>query len=270
MRRAPIDARGHLLTLVDRPIPTFRGRMLTVLEVRDRAVVVRTPRSPGGTAVPITGVQRGIDRLLRDGEAPPTAAALGRRSEFVGAVLLTVPGTVRSSDPARIVLRRRRRSMLRPLISTCLGELRQLLVGIRQPTRRRGSPSVLTAGGAWPLVLLGSCAAVAITTYGWTSSPARPLVTTWFLLACPGMALVRFLPYRGVFTLLVLALATSLSLETIIAEAMLKASAWSPHGTLAILIAVTLAGSGIQLRAGLERRSHVPGSRSRTVESRGA
>jgi hypothetical protein len=118
-------------------------------------------------------------------------------------------------DPPRVVLRRVR------------------LVGARAP---------------WALVLLASSVAVAITTYAWPSSPVRPAVTTWFLLVCPGMALVRLLPPRGAVTMLVLAVATSLALETLLAEAMLEANAWSPNATLGILLALTVAGAGIEWR----------------------
>jgi hypothetical protein len=115
----------------------------------------------------------------------------------------------------------------------------------------------------WPLVLFASCLAVAITTYGWTSSPLRPLVTTWFLLVCPGLALMRLLPRRGAVTLFVLAIATSVSLETIVAEAMLETSIWSPRAALAVFIAVTLAGSALRLGG---RRHSRPVARRRLEE----
>jgi hypothetical protein len=131
-------------------------------------------------------------------------------------------------------------------------------------TRRR--PLASDAGAGWPLVLFASCLAVAITTYGWTSSPLRPLVTTWFLLACPGLALVLLLPRRGAVTLFVLAIATSVSLETILAEAMLETRTWSPRAALAVFIAVTLAGCALQL-GGRRHSSPIAGRR---VEERTA
>jgi len=115
----------------------------------------------------------------------------------------------------------------------------------------------------WPLVLFASCLAVAITTYGWTSSPLRPLVTTWFLLACPGLALILLLPRREPVTLFVLAIAASVSLETIVAEAMLETSTWSPRAALAVFIAVTVAGSALQLSG---RRDSRPIARRRVEE----
>jgi hypothetical protein len=119
----------------------------------------------------------------------------------------------------------------------------------------RARPFALDGSVSWPLVLFASCLAVAITAYGWTSSPLRPLVTTWFLLACPGLALMRLLPRRGGVTLFVLAIATSLSLETIVGVAMLETSTWSPRAALAVFIAVTLAGSALQLRGRVEERT---------------
>jgi hypothetical protein len=223
MQRATVDARAHLLTLVDRPITGFRGGPMTVLEIRDRTVLVRTRRAPEGTAIPVAWVQRAIDLLLREGEIPATAEALGRRRDFLSAVLLTLPGAAHASGPPGIALRRRGRWYL-PALGTRV------------------------SGRGWPLALLASSVAVALTTYGWTSSPFRPLVTTWFLLACPGIALVRLLPRRGALTLAVLAIATSLALETLVAEAMLESNLWSPRSTLAILLAVTVAGAVAQLR----------------------
>jgi hypothetical protein len=119
----------------------------------------------------------------------------------------------------------------------------------------RARPFALDGSVSWPLVLFASCLAVAITAYGWTSSPLRPLVTTWFLLACPGLALMLLLPRRGGVTLFVLAIATSLSLETIVGVAMLETSTWSPRAALAVFIAVTLAGSALQLRGRVEERT---------------
>jgi hypothetical protein len=109
----------------------------------------------------------------------------------------------------------------------------------------------------WPAVLLGSCAAVAVTTWVWPASPARAAVTAWFLLVCPGMAFVRLLPDRGPLTRLVLAIAASLAIDTVLAEVMLEAGLWSPEATLGILLALAIAGSGAQLALG--RRIGEPG-----------
>jgi hypothetical protein len=118
---------------------------------------------------------------------------------------------------------------------------------VRLPRAR--SLNFLGARGPWPPVLLCSCAASALMTWGWMSSPLRPAVTTWFLLVCPGMALVRLLPSRGVLAQLVLAVATSLTLETLVAEATLEAKAWSPSATLGLLIVLIVAALAVDLWA---------------------
>jgi hypothetical protein len=91
--------------------------------------------------------------------------------------------------------------------------------------------------------------------WAWTSAPVRPAVTTWFLLVCPGMALVRLLPDRGLMLRLVLAVATSLVLETLVATFMLEAKAWAPSAILGILLLITVAATVLDLRARPRRPS---------------
>jgi hypothetical protein len=114
-----------------------------------------------------------------------------------------------------------------------------------------------TPAGPWPALLVASCVAVAVTTWGWTSAPVRPAVTAWFMLVCPGMALMRLLPDRGTLNRLVLAVAASLAVETVVATTMLEAKLWSPSAALAVLLCVTLAAAGGgRLRLGwVERRA---------------
>ena len=110
----------------------------------------------------------------------------------------------------------------------------------------RGVP-VLTARGPWPPVLLCSVLAVALTTWGWTSSPLRAAVTIWFLLVCPGMALVRLLPWRGTLLQIVLAVAAGLAVETVLAEAAVIAHLWSPGALLLLLFVITIGAVAVDL-----------------------
>ena len=123
--------------------------------------------------------------------------------------------------------------------------------------RRSRFPALrlLGARGTWPSLLLLSCAAVALTTWGWSSSPARPAVTTWFLLACPGMALVRLLPARPLRIQLVLGVAVGLAIESLLATVMLMAKLWSPSATLGILIAMALSATSFELLNGSQART---------------
>ena len=112
--------------------------------------------------------------------------------------------------------------------------------------------------GPWPATAALSCAAVALTTWGWTSSPLRPAVTTWFLLVCPGMALVRLLPQRGLVLRFVLAVATGVALETVVATTMAEAKIWSAGAALAIFLIVTLVGTGLDVRSPSASRTARP------------
>jgi hypothetical protein len=100
-----LDARALVKSLIGRQIPTVKGRPNTVLGVDDANVIVGTTRSPTGELVPIEAVQSGIDRLAKVGEIDVHPDSLGYRSSFVGAVLLTLPGTVLiGTSPPRIRL----------------------------------------------------------------------------------------------------------------------------------------------------------------------
>lgn len=101
------DAREVLRELVDREIRTVTGRLNTVLNVGEAEVRVATARSPGGTGVPIAWVQDALRRLMTDGEIEISVASVGHRSAFLGAVLLTLPGTAAlPTSPPRIRLTR--------------------------------------------------------------------------------------------------------------------------------------------------------------------
>ena len=99
------SARLLLERLRDREIRTVTGAINRILEVQNEAVVVATGRSPNGQSVPIVSVQAALDLLARDREVAVTPEVLGYRSAFVGAVLLTLPGTsAEPGSPPRIVL----------------------------------------------------------------------------------------------------------------------------------------------------------------------
>ena len=99
------NARSLLRSLTGQEISTVTGRPNRVLRLDGDDVIVVTERSPAGTAVPIQMVQSGLDQLEEAGEIEVSVASLGHRSSFVGAVLLTLPGThlIRTSPP-RILL----------------------------------------------------------------------------------------------------------------------------------------------------------------------
>lgn len=100
------DAFEHLRSLRGQTIKTFSGKPNRILMVTGSEVIVGTDKSPEGSGVPIEWVQNGIDLLFEQGEVEIGVPSLGHRGAFVAAVLLTLPGTRRGSNPSRVVLDR--------------------------------------------------------------------------------------------------------------------------------------------------------------------
>jgi len=99
------DARHLLASLVGMSISTVTGRPNAVIGIDDINVRVGTSRSPDGEMVPIEAVQKGVDLLSTTGEVEVNTSTLGHRSSFIGAFLLTLPGTIAvDHSPPRIRL----------------------------------------------------------------------------------------------------------------------------------------------------------------------
>jgi hypothetical protein len=114
---------------------------------------------------------------------------------------------------------------------------------------------------AWPITILASSAAAAVAVYGGLGAPAQPLAAGWFLLICPGMALIR--PLRlAPLEEATLALAASITLVTLTALLLLMSGAWSPRSGLTILLAVAVGGAGAELAAPAWARRRAPTGRA--------
>lgn len=95
---------------------------------------------------------------------------------------------------------------------------------------------------AWPAALFLLTVAVSFLTFTGTLSPLRSAVALPFLFLCPGMAWIRLLHVRSELHELVLAIALSLSIDTIVATAFLYADLPSERLSLAVLVLITLGG----------------------------
>jgi flagellin-like protein len=73
------------------------------------------------------------------------------------------------------------------------------------------------------------------------------LVVLWFVLVCPGIALVRLLRLEDPFAELTLAVAVSIALALVLSGVGLYAGLWSPTVTLCVLIAITVTASHARL-----------------------
>jgi hypothetical protein len=105
----------------------------------------------------------------------------------------------------------------------------------------------------WPVVIVASAIAVAATSILQVGPPVRPVAAFWFLLVCPGMAVVPLLPIGDRLIQFGLAVALSIALDGVVSEAMLYANAWSDQAELAVLIGICLIGTMLQLRKVLRR-----------------
>ena len=68
----------------------------------------------------------------------------------------------------------------------------------------------------------------------------RTLVTFAFLLVCPGLGLANMTRISDRGAILVTAVAMSIAINTLVAEAMAYANAWSPDAALGLLILIAL------------------------------
>lgn len=95
---------------------------------------------------------------------------------------------------------------------------------------------------AWPAVLLLSTVAVSVVTFADIWPSARPFVALPFLLLCPGMAWTRLLRVEPALNAVLLAVALSLAIDTIVSTALLYAHQPSAEASLAALIVITVGG----------------------------
>jgi hypothetical protein len=96
----------------------------------------------------------------------------------------------------------------------------------------------------WREVLLVSAVLAGAIQLAGPHSPLRLAVILWFVLVCPGMAVVRLLGLEDAATELALAVALSIALAMAAGGIALYSGLWAPGATLAILIAFT-AGAAV-------------------------
>jgi len=97
------------------------------------------------------------------------------------------------------------------------------------------------------MVLLFSTLAVCLTAFLDWQSPLRSIITLWFMVVCPGMALVRVFGLRLPVSSWTLAIAFSLALDSAIGIALLYSGNWSWQTGLIILASITAVSAIIDL-----------------------
>jgi hypothetical protein len=99
----------------------------------------------------------------------------------------------------------------------------------------------------WWVVIIASAAATVFGIVSDTSSVLRTTLTFWFLLVCPGMAYIRLLRLNQPATELTLAVALSITIDTVVTLGQVLANAWSVRVSVSILIIISFAGVILQM-----------------------
>jgi hypothetical protein len=107
----------------------------------------------------------------------------------------------------------------------------------------------------WSGLLVASAALAGAVEVAGGQSPLRVAVVLWFVLFCPGMAVVRLLGLHDAAVELALAVAVSVALAVAAGGIALYSGLWSPRATLAILILITIGGAAAPLVRSLPGRS---------------
>lgn len=100
-------------------------------------------------------------------------------------------------------------------------------------------------GNLWPVVLGLSAIVAWFVTVSPEGASFRNFVLLWFLLVCPGMAVVRLVSLRDALSEWTLAVSLSILLDMTIAIAQLYGGGWSPADALIGLAVITLAFSAL-------------------------
>ncbi len=100
----------------------------------------------------------------------------------------------------------------------------------------------------WPAAITAWAMAALVAMASAQPSLFRQVVVFSFMLFCPGVAFVRLLDVKDFLPALALVLALSMALDTLVAETMVLAHAWSPLAGQIVLVCSSVAGALLQVR----------------------
>jgi len=99
----------------------------------------------------------------------------------------------------------------------------------------------------WAAIIIVSAAGVDLVAFGHLDVPLRPVIAFWFLLVCPGMALVALLRLEDRLAEVLLAIGLSIGLDLIVAGTLVYAGAYSAEASLAVLSCISVGAAVLQL-----------------------
>jgi hypothetical protein len=95
----------------------------------------------------------------------------------------------------------------------------------------------------WTLVLLFSCLLTWFVIFTGIGGVPQFVVVAWFLCACPGMMLARFLRLREPLMQWTLAITLSFAADTLVGCLAILLGRWSPTGIISLLVIATAVGA---------------------------
>ena len=99
----------------------------------------------------------------------------------------------------------------------------------------------------WPIFIIAATAGVGVSLLLDIGGVLQAAIGFPFLLICPGMAYIRLLKMKERFTELILAIALSMALGTIISTALVLADVWAPAAAVSALMVISLVGAALQI-----------------------
>jgi len=99
----------------------------------------------------------------------------------------------------------------------------------------------------WLVIIFLSKLLVAMAVFGQWPSPLRGLIVFLYILLCPGLSLAYLIPLGDFLTRFFLIIVLSISIDTLVTEAILYLGKWSPQLILVILIMICLLGTSFEL-----------------------
>jgi hypothetical protein len=165
---------------------------------------------------------------------------------------------------AQDVVRSARHCTAAPIVTAANSRVRKVILvstGGPRPISVGTNPSLgrfVSARPHWPLVIGLSAAVAAAAVYADIDAAGRAIVVLWFMLVCPGMAIVRLLRLSDPLTEFAIAVALSLAIETVLAVALLYAGSANFEVTFGVLLVVTLAAVAVDVTRGFAGQDAAP------------
>jgi hypothetical membrane protein len=100
-----------------------------------------------------------------------------------------------------------------------------------------------TRSWAPPVVLISSVAAMLEGVAANGPSPVRTAVVVWFLVVCPGLAIIALLRLRDAWLEVALVPALSLAIDILVSGTLAYAGLWSPAACILVLVSISVGGA---------------------------